>query len=126
MSLLMVIDDEEANVLIFEENLKRIESDMEVIHFNNVVDALEYLSLPNSIDPELIFLDIYMPKKDGWYFLEIYENEKLSAAPVYVVSSSYQSSDKARSKEYASVQGYVEKPFKFHILNGILLNHTLK
>src|SRR6266699_6375386 len=40
----------------------------------NGLEALAYLTKEGQIPPELIFLDINMPKMNGWEFLEQYKH----------------------------------------------------
>ena len=74
--------------------------------------AKDYLKKNYQTDQQfLIFLDIYMPNLDGWAVLDFIESSfKTLNIKVILVSSSVNKDDKAKSKEYASVIDYVEKP----------------
>ena len=61
--------------------------------------------------PEVIFLDLNMPIMDGWEFLD--EFGKLSEENnirIYILSSSVDSRDIARAKNYGMVNGFIAKP----------------
>ena len=67
--ILLIDDDDEDNfyhkIVIERMNItKRIE-----VAYNGL-EALEFLQKESQIIPELIFLDINMPKMNGWEFLE--------------------------------------------------------
>lgn len=75
--------------------------------FENVDSALSYLE--NS-EPRkrTIFLDLYMPDKNGWDFLNLYHphlNEN-----IYLLTSSEDKRDIQKSKQFSSVTDYLIKP----------------
>jgi len=61
--------------------------------------------------PDIIFLDINMPIMDGWQFVE--EFQQLNAGKpiaLYMVSSSVDTADLKRSKEFTIINDYIIKP----------------
>lgn len=85
--------------------------------FYNGHEAINYFKDQKNNNPEtlpdVIFLDINMPIMNGWEFLEeynkLYDNLQKPIV-VYVVSSSIDSNDMRRSKEYKPVSDYIVKP----------------
>src|SRR5205085_8629534 len=76
--------------------------------YQSAVDVIDLIN-QKRFHPDLILLDISMPVMDGWAFLD--EFEKLNIpVPVYIVSSSINPLDLARSKQYKSVAGFYCKP----------------
>jgi CheY-like chemotaxis protein len=85
--------------------------------FYNGRDAITYFQDKKNIRtdtlPDFIFLDINMPVMNGWEFLEEYHKfckDLPKAIVVYVVSSSIDSYDINKSKEYKGVTDYIVKP----------------
>jgi CheY-like chemotaxis protein len=115
----MLIDDNEIDNLI---NQKMIEAAVVAEHIfthTSAKSAIEFLRNVESLEvadkvlPEVIFLDIDMPLMDGFQFLD--EFEKLSNAvkkkcSIVMLTSSINPQDSARSKKYASVKQYLNKP----------------
>ena len=85
--------------------------------FYNGSEAINYFKdqKNNNLEtlPDVIFLDINMPIMNGWEFLEEY-HKLYSKLPkpivVYVVSSSIDSNDMQKSREYKTVSDYLVKP----------------
>ena len=62
--------------------------------------------------PELIILDLRMPKVDGFQFLESASlDERIRDIPVIVLSSSPQESDRAKCRDFG-VKAYLKKPLE--------------
>ena len=75
--------------------------------------------------PRLIFVDIRLPFKSGFAFIEAFEHTYFDQYPnclVYVLSSSTRMSDKEQSARYPSVQKFIQKSDLDDQLAGILAN----
>ena len=129
---ILVIDDDMTNNLIFGKHLEVIDKSITYASKTTVAAALDYLrdcANGSAKFPDLIFVDRHMPGKDGFYFLDVYEEEfypKKIDTKVFVVSST----DKQlvlldRPKNYKSVADYIEKGFIYQKL-PILAKKYLK
>jgi response regulator of citrate/malate metabolism len=75
--------------------------------FENVDSAIMYLK---SADPikRTIFLDLYMPEKNGWDFLSLYTPRP--SENLYLLTTSEDNRDIQKSKLFPSVTDYLIKP----------------
>jgi two-component system response regulator len=78
------------------------------------------------VKPDLIFLDINLPKSSGFTVLyEVKTNPELIDIPVIILTSSTNESD----RNYALKNGaddYMEKPLEIELLRGFLKNRLIK
>ena len=80
----------------------------EVLCSSDGVEAMEALE---SIKPDLILLDITMPRMDGYQVCKLIRgNEKLKDVPVVMISGKDGFFDKVRGR-MAGTSGYITKPF---------------
>jgi CheY-like chemotaxis protein len=115
--LIYLIDDEEIDCLItrviFQNNYPGCE--VRVFHSaDQTLEALEQLEGNANAYPSLILLDISMPSKSGWEFLEEYMNlvhYPFDNCPVYILTSSIRQEDKIMASKYACVTDFLHKPF---------------
>ena len=89
----------------------------------NGLEALQFLTKENQTIPELIFLDINMPKMNGWEFLEAYQ--KLSAAEkgkvvVVMLTTSLNPADQKRAEQFPEIASFSSKPLTESALTEIL------
>lgn len=108
--ILLVDDDKVSNVLT-ESLLRKQLPDSEVHVEMNGEDAIQYLKTCGDQLPNLILLDIDMPRMDGFEFLK-WHNESIYADKMEVVmlSLSNRSGDVEKSLAFKAVRNYIAKP----------------
>ena len=112
-NIFLVDDDQTAN-FINEMQINRFSSNFNILTFTCAQQALE--ALKNKIKmPEFIFLDIDMPKLNGWEFIDHFKELK-SSSKIVMVTSSLDPSDKLKANELNEVVAFIEKPLvKSHL-----------
>jgi twitching motility two-component system response regulator PilG len=87
------------------------------------VDGVEGLEMIGACRPDLVFLDITMPRKDGYEVCkEIRSNPESKDLPIVMISGKDGFFDKVRGK-MAGASGYVTKPFGPEMLMKTLETH---
>lgn len=119
---LLVVDDDDVNNFILKELFQESEIADEIIIKSSVDAALDYLQDKQHTIPQLILLDINMPIKDGFDFLEEYEELGLAENPTKIVllTSSLFDKDKAAVVKYESVIDFIIKPMDVEKLRAIV------
>ncbi|GGB13433.1 response regulator [Mucilaginibacter rubeus] len=123
MFRLLFIDDSKLDHIILDKLIAGIEDFTPVSHSYDGEDALKSLTDNPADCPDVIFLDIRMPRFDGWDFLEGFVDLQ-SILPVkpllYVFSSSIDPTDKERALSYDFVTGFFSKPVSRPVLEQVL------
>lgn len=111
-----IVDDDK----IYQFTAKKIVESIGITNtiqpFYNGEEAINFLR--ENIDkseliPDIIFLDINMPIKGGWNFLEDFieiQNKLPKKITIYMVSSSVDDCDIKKAKEFSMVAEYIIKP----------------
>jgi len=92
----------------------------------NGLEALAYLKRENQTPPELIFLDINMPKMNGWEFLEQYKHldvKQKARVVIMILTTSANPDDIKKAKEIEEVTGFETKPLTKEMMVEILNQH---
>lgn len=117
----MVIDDSKTIRRTAENLLKK--AGCKVV---TAVDGFEALAKIVDEDPDVIFVDIMMPRLDGYQTCALVKNNtKFKDTPVIMLSSKDGLFDKARGRIVGSQQ-YLTKPFTRDELLGAVKRHTTK
>lgn len=117
----MVIDDSKTIRRTAETLLKK--EGCEVITAN---DGFEALSKITDHNPSIIFVDIMMPRLDGYQTCALIKhNQKFKNTPVIMLSSKDGLFDRARGRIVGSEE-YLTKPFTKEELLGAIQQHALK
>ena len=115
----MVIDDSKT-IRRTAENLLKKEG-CEVV---TAVDGFEALSKIAETKPNIIFVDIMMPRLDGYQTCALIKNNKaFRETPVIMLSSKDSIFDRARGRIVGSTQ-YLTKPFTKEDLIGAIKEHA--
>jgi twitching motility two-component system response regulator PilG len=116
----MVIDDSKTIRRTAEMLLKK--AGCEVLTADNGFEALPIIS---SQHPEFLFIDIMMPRLDGYQTCALIKNNpKFSSTPVVMLSSKDGLFDRAKGRAVGAEQ-YLTKPFTREDLLGAIRTHLL-
>ncbi len=115
----MVIDDSKTIRRTAETLLKKV--GCEVV---TALDGFDALSKIADQKPDIIFIDIMMPRLDGYQTCALIKNNKeYKNTPVVMLSSKDGLFDKAKGRIVGSDQ-YLTKPFSRDELLSAIRNHT--
>lgn len=88
-------------------------------------NGFEALPIINSEHPDILFIDILMPRLDGYQTCSLVKsNSKFSSIPVIMLSSKDGLFDRAKGR-VAGAEQYLTKPFTREDLLGAIRTHLL-
>jgi CheY-like chemotaxis protein len=102
--LVLVVDDQESALRMFQRFLSHTDVRLVGVH-----DGAEALPLAQQLQPDLITLDLMMPKRDGWEVLQSLKADPATAHIPVVVCSVWEEPELAVSLGAA---GFLAKPIK--------------
>jgi two-component system, chemotaxis family, response regulator Rcp1 len=114
---ILLVEDNSADVFLVREALKegRVRNDIHVAA--DGVEAMEFLrrqgDFAEAPRPDLILLDLNLPRKDGREVLaEIKSDPELQAIPVVILTTSKDEEDVAKSYQLHA-NSFITKPVRF-------------
>ncbi len=113
--LVLCIDDMPEFINFIQLVLARL--DIEVVGAN---DGLEGLAKIQALKPDLVLLDLMMPRMNGWeVYWKMQADAELKDIPVIIVSVRSEIIDRELALESAQADGYLSKPFS---IQNLVLN----
>jgi len=101
---ILVVDDDPDVARFIEVNVRSAGYEVNVAS-----DGEEALAMAAELRPDLILLDVMMPKVDGWEMLRrVRERHGVDSIPVIMFSGKVDSPEEA---EAHGAQGFIGKPF---------------
>lgn len=115
----MVIDDSKTIRRSAETLLKKVGCDVVT-----ATDGFEALAKITEHHPDIIFVDIMMPRLDGYQTCALIKNNQtFKSTPVIMLSSKDSIFDRARGRIVGSEE-YLTKPFSKEDLIGAITSHV--
>ncbi len=129
---ILLAEDDTDDRFFFDKALKEIPIATHLTTFQDGEELMNYLSENSDQLPDILFLDLSMPRKTGFECLtEIKENDKLKNIPVVMFSTSY-----ARDNNYEQnmidmlykigAENYIRKPSDFNQLIVVIQQVLIK
>jgi DNA-binding response OmpR family regulator len=109
MPSVLIVDDEQHIRLLIEQTLEELEDDG--VELLTAADGAEALDVVANHHPSLVFLDVTMPKKDGFEVARaIKDDPAMAGATVIMLTARGQSYDREAGLA-AGADQYLTKPF---------------
>lgn len=124
MSEILLIEDNPADIVLTKEAFKECGSDHNITALKDGEEALKYLrndaDVKNYIHPDIILLDLNLPKRDGREILsKIRSDYRLHDIPVIILSTS-QNEEDVFTAYRLKANCYISKPIDLsHFFNII-------
>jgi CheY-like chemotaxis protein len=123
---ILLTDDDIDDRFFFEKALKEIPIASNLISVSNGEELMGYLARNTDNLPDVLFLDLSMPRKTGYECLiEIKEDRKLKKLPVVMFSTSFTHGvgleDSLKNTLFKmGAQDYIRKPGDFEKLKQVI------
>jgi len=124
----ILVDDDEINNMLHDIVIKSIMGEgANVETFTEPEKGLEFIqkNYAESSGHTILFLDIDMPKINGWEFLCRYEkfsDEVKMQVSIYVLSISLDHRDSNKAGDNKNVKGFISKPLTSEVIVSIAEN----
>lgn len=117
---IILADDDEDDRLFFTDAFEELKINTKVNTFNDGVELMNYLNQADAILPNVLFLDLNMPRKNGIECLdEIKMDEKFNDIAIAIFSTS-SSEEHIEETFVRGANIYIKKPSDFTLLKKVL------
>jgi len=107
---ILLVEDDAADAILVEEALRARGAARSVVWVQDGVAALELLRNPRTSRPDLIVVDLNMPRMNGRELLEVLKaDERLKSIPVVVLTTSDAPADVSAAYQ-RHANAYITKP----------------
>jgi CheY-like chemotaxis protein len=116
---ILIVDDEDDLLFSLKEGLEDINNEYRVISAKNGEECINILFYDI---PDLILLDLMMPKMNGWQVLEkILENIRWRDIPIFIITAV--SNPKLKKMTDSLEIVHIEKPFTIEVIHNNIIEY---
>ena len=126
LNCILLIDDDPDDNMFHQIVLEEMGIVNKIDIVVNGLEAIAYLKKENQTPPDLIFLDINMPKMNGWEFLEQYKHldvKQRARVIIVILTTSANPEDIKKARHIQEVTGFETKPLSKEMLTELLNEH---
>lgn len=111
----LVIDDSEIDRMMVSILLSNVLKTTNISFAIDGEDGIEWINEhKNELEGELvIFLDIFMPKMDGFEFMDAFmqfNKDVMDKVTIYMLTSSVNPEDEMKARKYKIIKSFLNKP----------------
>ncbi len=118
MAKILIADDSLVEIKILESILSSTQHEIKITR-----DGEEAEKTAHEFCPDLIFLDVVMPKKNGFQVCRALRNyPAFASTPIILLTSKSQDSDKFWGKQQGATE-YITKPYQGEQILNILVKY---
>lgn len=128
LNCILLVDDNHSTNFLHRKLIEKMEvtahikvadSGDKAIHYLQQCDHSANSDFP---DPELIFLDINMPRMNGWEFMEEYKNLQFNTSnrTIIMLTNSPNPGDQAKARAVPEISAFYNKPLSTAVIAEIL------
>ncbi len=116
----ILAEDDKDDAFLFNEVIDELSVPIDLKIVTDGEELMQQLTVESSRLPEVIFLDINMPRKNGMECLsEIKENDRLNEIPIIIFSTSFD--EEIVNQLYINgADYYIQKPSGFSALKDVI------
>ncbi len=132
MERFLLIDDDDIIGIVHPAIINQVFPESEVILIKSCMEALDYFKeqlAANIPAPDVIFLDINLPKMNGFEFLEQLSEKDLSFlkhTQIYMLSSSIDQRDMAKVEANKNITGFIGKPLTMDFIREKFSDNSIQ
>ncbi|SDG78033.1 response regulator [Chitinophaga filiformis] len=120
----LIADDDPDDIEMFVEALQELDNHIRCLSVGNGYEALQLLNVVNAPKPDIIFLDLNMPKLNGKQCLiKLKQQDRFADIPVIIFTTSKLDDDNEEMRRLGAVD-FITKPSKYgdlvHLLSNLL------
>ena len=117
LNTIIIADDDVDDSLFLVEALRALNLELVIINVSNGEGLIHVL---DSISPSLIFLDINMPKKNGFEALKQIRSNKILDQPTVIMCSTSSAQNEIKMSQEYGADLYLTKPNNLTTLNNMI------
>jgi CheY-like chemotaxis protein len=119
---ILAVDDEEDILFTIKYGFEKYNNEYEI---NTAKNGAECLNILSKKIPDVILLDLMMPKMNGWEVLDIIlGNPNWREIPVFIITGAGNSEFKEQAEDLGIT--YIEKPFTIEELKNTIDSYFIK
>lgn len=126
---ILLVEDNEIDVVLTKSYLEDVYADIKLSVVNNGADAIDFIlqqyEYSHCEEPDLVLLDLNLPKIDGLEVLQVVKNTQAKKhIPIIILTTSVLDSDKNFALQNGAM-AYWEKPLDIALFKKIIINNSI-
>ncbi len=118
ITTILIVDDDADDQELLQEAIRDLDGSVRCLSAGNGEEALRLLHGADGLLPDLIFLDLNMPRMNGKTFLaKVKQIDRLCLIPVVIYTTSKLEEDRTETRQLGAWQ-FITKPNSFEEIVG--------